>query len=332
MKEKIARLRAARGRPYISLLLICLLLAGCSALPSDPEIPEAPSPSPSSRRPNELPPWAVDYDGQPRSSEKATGFEYDYDSLTYELVWSDEFDYEGLPDPAKWNYDTGGHGWGNNELQFYTNDGNAWADGEKLIIEARAEQMGSREYTSARLVTRQKGDWLYGRIEVRAKLPKGLGTWPAIWMLPTDWEYGGWPGSGEIDIMEHVGYDEGRIHHSIHTDAFNHMIGTQKGSGGVTIPTATEEFHLYAIEWLPDRIHFFVDDRLIYTYDPSLYVPAVTYRHWPFDKRHHLLINIALGGDWGGARGFDSNMLPVVMEVDYVRVYQSPEITALTAG
>jgi beta-glucanase (GH16 family) len=131
---------------------------------------------------------------------------------TYNLVWSDEFDYTGLPDTTKWSYDVGGSGWGNQELQYYTyrRTDNARVEEGKLIIEAIKESYSGMNYTSARLVTKNQGDWLYGKIEVSAMLPKGRGTWPAIWMLPTDWEYGGWPSSGEIDIMEHVGYDEGK--------------------------------------------------------------------------------------------------------------------------
>ncbi|MCX8074050.1 MAG: glycoside hydrolase family 16 protein, partial [Clostridia bacterium] len=115
----------------------------------------------------------------------------------WRLVWSDEFDYTGKPDSNKWGYDIGGGGWGNQELQYYTDRlENARVENGKLIIEARRENYGGREYTSARLVSRNKGDWLYGRFEIRAKLPGGRGTWPAIWMLPTDWVYGGWPNSG----------------------------------------------------------------------------------------------------------------------------------------
>jgi len=314
---------------------VCILFAACASGTADIDNEPPPLPEPENIEQSvETPPPAEENSdnnsnnlNQPEG--KAMGFEYDRESLTYELVWSDEFDYEGLPDPQKWDYDTGGHGWGNNELQHYTNDGNAYVDGEKLIIEARAEKMAGREYTSARLVTRDKGDWLYGKIEISAKLPSGLGTWPAIWMLPTDWEYGGWPGSGEIDIMEHVGFDQDRVHASIHTKAFNHMINTNKGNGGVEVTGASEEFHLYSIEWLPDRIFFFIDNEQVYEYDPHRYTPEADYSHWPFDKRFHLLINIALGGNWGGQRGFDPDMLPVTMEIDFVRIYQSPEITAL---
>jgi beta-glucanase (GH16 family) len=259
---------------------------------------------------------------------KATGFEYDEDKLKYELVWSDEFDYVGPPDPKKWTCETGGHGWGNNELQYYTNGSNVHVDGNYMIITARHESFGGREVTSTRIRTANKGDWLYGKVEVSAKVPTGRGTWPAIWMLPTDWRYGNWPTSGEIDVMEHVGYDPDVLVTSIHTETYNHTKGTQKGKS-VKRQSMTNNFHVYAIEWLPDKIKFFYDDELQYTFDPNMFKDSPTYREWPFDRRFHLLINLAFGGNWGGARGVDYNILPATYAIDYVRVYQSPEITAL---
>ena len=270
----------------------------------------------------------------PVNTSKIYGYEYDINAIDdYELVWSDEFDYEGQPDETKWGYDVGGHGWGNNELQYYTDSGNASVSNGKLIIEAFKEDYPSIEnrtntWTSARLVTRNKGDWKWGRIEVRAMVPTGRGTWPAIWMLPTNWQYGQWPNSGEIDIMEHVGYDVNRIHGSIHTEAYNHIIRTQKG-GSKTVPTATTEFHVYAIEWLPDQIRFLIDDVVYYTYNPFNFVAEPRNRHWPFDREFHLLLNIAIGGDWGGAQGIDPTLEYAKMEIDYVRVYQSPTIQNL---
>ncbi len=265
----------------------------------------------------------------PEDQIKAKGYEYDYDSLTYDLVWADEFDYEGKPDPAKWGYDTGAGGWGNHELQNYTKGDNAEVKDGKLILTARKEKSGNAEYTSTRLISKGKGDWLYGKIVVRAKLPTGRGTWPAIWMLSTDWKYGGWPKSGEIDIMEHVGYDQDNIHYSIHTESYYHSIGTQK-TFTKRIAGVSEEFHDYAIEWLPDKIIFYTDDVAMYTYQPTKYKSTPTYKEWPFDKPFHLLLNIAVGGDWGGVKGVDENIWPQTMEIDYVRVYQSPQITAIT--
>lgn len=260
---------------------------------------------------------------------KAKGYEYDYETLTYELVWSDEFDYEGAPDDEKWDYDTGGSGWGNNELQYYTKGENVEVRDGLLVIEARKEAQGTKDYTSTRLVSRGKGDWLYGRIEVCAKLPSGVGTWPAIWMLPTDWKYGDWPASGEIDIMEHVGYDQGAVHASVHTKTYNHSIGTQK-TARINSETVSEEFHVYALEWLPDKIIVSMDGEAYFSFEPTKYKSSPTFEEWPFDKRMHLLINFAVGGNWGGQRGVDDSVYPQGFEVDYVRVYQSPEITALT--
>ncbi|MEP3388829.1 MAG: family 16 glycosylhydrolase [Reichenbachiella sp.] len=241
----------------------------------------------------------------------------------YELVWADEFDYTGLPDDKKWGYDVGDGcpnvcGWGNNELEYYTEKRleNARVEDGYLIITAIKEKMGTKEYSSARLVTRGKGDWTYGRIEVKAKLPTGIGTWPAIWMLSTDWSYGGWPESGEIDIMEHVGYEPDTIYGTVHTKAYNHGIGTQKG-GNIEIVDCEEEFHVYAVEWSYNKIDFFVDDNKYFTFSKEEGSDK-----WPFDKRFHLLLNIAVGGNWGGVEGVDESIFPQEMKVDYVRVYQ----------
>lgn len=237
------------------------------------------------------------------------------------LVWSDEFNYAGLPDAAKWSYDTAGNegGWGNNELQFYTQARlkNAEVKGGYLYITARKEEYKGFHYTSARLVTRQKGDWLYGRVEVKAKLPDGRGMWPAIWMLPTDWVYGGWPASGEIDIMENVGYDPFVIVASAHTDSYNHVEGTQKNAK-ITITDCYTNFRVYALEWEPSEYRVYVDDVLYFTFKNE----GTGYKEWPFDKRFHLLLNVAVGGNWGGAQGIDETIFPRTMMVDYVRVYR----------
>jgi beta-glucanase (GH16 family) len=241
------------------------------------------------------------------------------------LQWSDEFNYSGAPDPNKWGYDLGDHGWGNNELQDYTNSRvNSYVEDGKLFIKAIKQ---NDKWTSARLVTRQKGDWLYGRIEVSAKLPTGKGTWPAIWMLPTDWNYGGWPASGEIDIMEHVGYDQNKIYGSIHTEAFNHKIGTQK-SGTRIIPSASTGFNLYAIEWSESKIDFFINNEKYFTFANE----NKTYKEWPFDKRFHLLLNLAIGGNWGGAQGIDPSLTQAIMEVDYVKVFTKKPVKPVIEG
>ncbi|HEV7332829.1 MAG TPA: glycoside hydrolase family 16 protein [Flavisolibacter sp.] len=233
-------------------------------------------------------------------------------------VWQDEFNYNGLPDSSKWAYDTGGHGWGNNELQYYTRSiNNASVSDGKLTITARKEPLENRNYTSARLVSKNKGDFLYGRVEVKAKLPSGRGTWPAIWMLPTDWAYGGWPASGEIDIMEHVGYDPARVLFSIHTEAYNHVKGTQR-SGEKNIPTAMTDFHLYRVDWTPDSIKGYFDNEPVFSFANERNGSAT----WPFDKRFHILLNLAIGGNWGGQKGVDDTIFPARFEIDYVRVYR----------
>lgn len=240
------------------------------------------------------------------------------------LVWFDEFNYDGYPDPKKWNYDVGGHGWGNNELQYYTEFelNNARVENGKLIIEARKENYQNNLYTSARLVTKNKGDWTYGRFEIRAKLPSGRGTWPAIWMLPTDWNLGNgsWPDNGEIDIMEHVGYDPGVIHASIHCNKYVWTNNTQK-TATIKIPDCTSEFHNYILEWSDSEIKIYVDDKHYFTFQNE----RKGWEYWPFFKNFHLLLNIAVGGNWGGAQGIDDSIFPQKMEVEYVRVYKKSQ-------
>ena len=245
--------------------------------------------------------------------------------LTYSFeetpVWADEFSEAGLPDAKRWGYDVGGSGWGNNELQFYTEKKaeNARIEDGNLIIEARKETVGNRAYSSARLVNKGKGDFTYGRVEVRAKLPKGRGTWPAIWTLASQSSYGNnyWPDNGEIDIMEHVGFDPGRVHVNVHTKAFNHAIKTNKGSNTL-VPDFSDKFHVYRLDWTPNEMNFFVDDKSIFRFVNS----GKGWAEWPYDKPQHLLLNIAVGGNWGGQQGVDDSVFPQRMEVDYVRVYK----------
>ena len=242
----------------------------------------------------------------------------------WQLVWADEFNNTGLPDPAKWSYDVGGHGWGNKELQYYTEKRkeNARVENGSLVIEARREDWQNREYTSARLVSKAKGDWTYGRFEVRAKLPTGKGAWPAIWMLPTAKTYGGWPSSGEIDIMEQVGFEPQVVHASVHTKSYHHSIGTQK-TAKIVVPTATTEFNVYAVEWTPEEIRGYANDQHYFTFkNERLTNSSADYKQWPFDQPFHMLLNIAVGGTWGGAQGVDQTIWPQRLEIDYVRVYQ----------
>jgi beta-glucanase (GH16 family) len=240
----------------------------------------------------------------------------------YQLVWADEFNYEGYPDENKWSYDLGNGcpncNWGNNENQYYTNGlRNAKVENGQLIINAIKEDIYTYHYTSSRLITKYKGDWKYGKIEVRAKLPAGRGIWPAIWMLPTDWEYGGWPESGEIDIMEFVGYQPDSIYGSAHSKTYYHSIGTQK-TKGLFLNDTNRNYHTYGITWDENTISFTVDGKSYF----KVLNEKTGFKAWPFDKRFHLLLNVAVGGFWGGAKGIDDTIFPQRMEVDYVRVYQ----------
>ncbi|MEO1049321.1 MAG: glycoside hydrolase family 16 protein [Bacteroidota bacterium] len=240
-----------------------------------------------------------------------------------ELVWSDEFDYSGTPDKKKWGYDLGDGcprlcGWGNNELQFYTNKPeNVRVENGILIIEALQKQKKGKGFTSARMVTKGRGDWKYGYFEIKAKLPTGRGTWPAIWMLPTEWKYGGWPDSGEIDIMEHVGFNQDVVHGTVHIRASNDEIGVPKGNKK-KVANASSEFHVYAIDWREDKIDFFIDGEKYHTFENN----GKDSKSWPFDQTFHLILNIAVGGNWGGEQGVDYSVWPQRMEVDYVRVYE----------
>ncbi len=237
----------------------------------------------------------------------------------YQLVWNDEFNYNGLPDESKWSYDIGGTGWGNNEAQYYTGSRlkNSEVKNGYLYINAIKEDFEGKKYTSARLVTRTKGEWLYGRIEVRAKLPDGIGMWPAIWMLPTDWAYGGWPGSGEIDIMENLGYFPYFIVATSQTQSYRYDQNTHK-SGIISILDCYSEFHNYILEWEPSEWRAYVDSRLYFTFKNE----GTGFQTWPFDKRFHLLLNVAVGGTIGGAQGIDDQIFPRSMAIDYVRVFQ----------
>ncbi len=239
------------------------------------------------------------------------------DPGTWKLVWSDEFDHDGKPDPAKWAYETGGGGWGNHELQYYTDrPENARVESGHLVIEARRERVGERDYTSARLVTKGKRTFRYGRVAVRAKLPKGVGTWPAIWMLgATDRE---WPERGELDIMEHVGKNPGWVHASAHSLKYYWRNGNQK-TGITYLGDVQNAFHEYALDWSKDRLEFFVDNNKYLTVDNE----GSGHDAWPFDDPEYLLMNVAVGGDWGGPL-VDDSAFPTRMEVDYVRVYERP--------
>jgi len=242
----------------------------------------------------------------------------------WKLVWADEFNLDGLPDAAKWDFDTSRNqaGWYNNELQYYSRNRleNSRVTGGRLIIAALKEKLtsaadyGGQSYTSARMLTRGKADWTYGFFEIRAKLPCGLGTWPAIWMLGSKGTE--WPLLGEIDIMEHVGKKKGEILGTIHTAAYNHTINTQKGATTM-VPDACDAFHNYQLKWDADQIVVGVDNKYYFQFiNPK----DGDVRKWPFNSPQYLLLNIAIGGDLGGP--VDDAIFPVQMEIDYVRIYQ----------
>lgn len=241
------------------------------------------------------------------------------------LVWSDEFDYSGFPDSTKWTYSVGDGcpelcGWGNNEFQYYTEKQkkNAWVADGILTIEVHEEKIGNSNFSSAKLITKDKGDWKYGKFEIRAKLPTGRGIWSAIWMMPTDTTiYGRWPKCGEIDIMENVGYDPDTIEASAHTGAYYFTIGTQKHDRQY-LPDSDENFHTYILEWEEDQYRVYVDDIHYFTFQNE----GKGFMEWPFDQNFYLILNIAYGGNWGAAKGLDTEKLPQKMEIDYVRVYE----------
>ena len=256
----------------------------------------------------------------------------------YELVWSDEFDGTSI-DESKWSYDLGDGcdieinpcyyelenpeylcGWGNNELEYYTDRSeNSFISDGKLVIKAKKETplyLGQHQYTSARLVTKNKGDWKYGRIDVKAKMPIGQGLWGAIWMLPTENIYGGWPCSGEIDIMEYLGHEPQRTIGTIHYGHDYWRFNTQ----GLELESGTfvDDFHVFTVLWNENCIQFQMDGKNVGEPNTRSTTLPTTF---PFDQKFHLLLNLAVGGNLPGNP--DANtVFPQTMEVDYVRVYQ----------
>ncbi|MEL7022818.1 MAG: family 16 glycosylhydrolase [Pseudomonadota bacterium] len=255
---------------------------------------------------------------------------------SWRLVWQDEFDYEGAPDPEKWTHDLWQPRKVNNEDQAYTDRlRNVRVENGLLTIEAHKESYNGGDYTSGRIHTAGKGDFLYGRFEIRAKLPRGQGTWPAIWMLPSDpykysttcepgedWQGSetcdAWPNSGEIDILEHVGYQMGHVHGTVHNRAY-YWVNWEQRKGRILDDTVDSSFHVYALEWSEDRIDIFLDDTLYFSYVNE----GTGWKSWPYDHPFHLIINIAMGGVWGSAGGpTDDGVLPQQLLVDYVRVFK----------
>ena len=243
------------------------------------------------------------------------------------LVWHDEFS-GGRLDRSKWDYDTSRNklGWHNGELQYYSagRPENIRLAGGRLVIAARRERLdpkrypdwGGQNYTSAKIVSRGNGSWTYGFYEIRAKLPCARGTWPAIWMLPTNMVK--WPDEGEIDIMEQVGSEPNLIYASLHTKLYNHVQKTQR-SVQKLLPTSCSAFHTYQLDWRPDSITIGFDGRAYLRVRNNQ--PGGK-GAWPFNTPFYMILNLAMGGDWAAAKGMDDAALPQRMEVDYVRVWK----------
>jgi beta-glucanase (GH16 family) len=309
IRPRRVQAQARQGRSLLLLTATVALMQGCGggggggavAAPAPevaapaPVAPEPPAPAPSSNPP--------------------------YVPASYRLVWADEFDAAGLPDATRWAYDTERNrlGWYNNELQYYSGArlDNAQVSGGRLLITARRESLstapdwGGQRYTSTRLITRGKAAWTYGFFEIRAKMPCGTGTWPAIWMLGTG---GVWPDDGEIDILEHVGSNPTRVFGTVHT------LGGSGGAGrgaATTISTACTAFHDYQLHWTADELAIGVNGSVYFRY-PN---PRSGRRLWPFDAPQYLLLNIAIGGVLGGV--VDDSIFPRTMEIEHVRVWQA---------
>ena len=269
---------------------------------------------------------AQDAASEPTKSEKRV--EIHHAPAGYELVFQDEFSRDGMLDETKWDYATerNAQGWFNREKQYYARARakNSRVENGSLIIEAHAEELnkteypdwGGQKYTSARIVTRGRAAWTYGFYEIKAKLPCGVGTWPAIWTLPEDPAVV-WPDGGEIDIMEHVGFEPGVVHQSIHTKAYNFGAGSQKTTK-FDVADACDAMHRYQLLWTPEFILLGIDDAPKFLYKNE----KKSTSRWPFDQPQHLLLNIAVGGEWGGQKGVNPKAFPAKMEIDYVRVYQ----------
>lgn len=287
------------------LLIFSLMFYSCSSSSvSEPEVSQQPDPKPEETESTVKDPDDSDY----------------WDDA--ELVWSDEFDGTSLS-AENWVFETGGNGWGNNELQNYQAEGNTEVSDGILKITAKKNEDNTIEgaFTSARL--NSKKSFKYGRMEIRAKMPehKGNGIWPALWMLGSNIQTVGWPACGEIDMMEYVSFKPNKTHFSIHSTANNHTNGTEITSGAVDLETIEEEFHNFGILWSSKYIKFYVDevDNIQFTFrKPN----TSTVDSWPFSNNFYFLMNIAVGGDWGGLEGVDTTIFPATMEVDYIRVYQ----------
>ncbi|GGF13101.1 glycoside hydrolase family 16 protein [Hymenobacter cavernae] len=274
-------------------LLLALSLLACT----ESKKPDIPAPTPA--------PGATEANAQAK----------DYDQYT-ELKWSDEFDGGGAVDPTKWTAEIGGSGWGNNELEYYTNSTeNAYVSGGSLIIQAQKQSQGGRDYTSARLITKGKQSFTFGRIDVRARLPKGKGVWPAIWMLGSNIDQNSWPACGEIDIMELRGQEPNKILSTMH---FGNSAADHRYKGtDITLPSGnfSDDYHLFSMIRSQDQMRFFLDGKLYYTFTSGDASP------YPFNNPFFVILNVAVGGDFLGNPDA-TTVFPQQMAVDYVRFYQ----------
>lgn len=302
-----------KKRALLAGILIGMLLAGCAVAPapaavqspaSVTAVPPTATPSPT---PTATPtPEPTPYIGPPAG---------------YELWFADEFDASEI-DESIWGFEIGPWPY-NKELENYRRE-NAWIEDGNLVIEARKEDAGKRHYTSARLKTQDKLDFTYGYLEVRAATPTARGTWSAIWLLPSDLRYGGYLRSGEIDMLERVGYDAGLVHATIHTQANNSVRGNAI-TANARIGKRNSGFHVYAMLWTESQITISLDGVTMLTYDRAADAKSNT---WPFDVPFHLILNLAVGGSWGGQMGIDDDAFPQRMLVDYVRLYTLPDTDA----
>ncbi len=239
-----------------------------------------------------------------------------WNSQGWKLVWSDEFDGTTI-NPRNWVFDRGGTGWGNVEMEYYTDrPENARVENGMLVIEARQEQYEGLNYTSARINSRGLQEFQYGRIEARMKLPSGQGIWSAFWMLGGNTS---WPLGGEIDIMEYIGKTPDTIYQTVHGPGYSGA----KGIGShfaLTTDLLKKDFHVFAIEWVPNEIHWFVDDQEVFKVTPDQ-IPAGT--QWVYDHPLFIILNLAVGGSWPGFPD-ETTVFPQQLQVDYVRVYQKP--------
>lgn len=241
----------------------------------------------------------------------------DYNAHKWKLVWGDDFNGTGSPDETKWQQEINGSGGGNNEAQFYTDHiENSFLENGHLVIQAKKEDIGEKHYSSALLDSKES--WTYGRFEFRAKLPKGRGTWPAAWLLADKQTYGTqfWPDNGEVDVMEAVGFEQNVVHFTLHDKFFNYM-NENNPIVWMKVHDADEQFHTYTLDWYPDHMDFWLDHVRYMSFKKH-----GDWQKWPFDQKMHIILNLAIGGSWGGSQGIDDSIFPARLEFDSVRVYK----------